>query len=268
MSGACLSGSLLSLWYFSLFSMFLLLARLKPQEEGSQPCVGMWGQTSLPCAGLRHSLLLVSRLVFPGQLQFCMCVCPSREAMGSDMPKSGCKLAKVLSLLCTCGESRLGKENLVSLGSLCCLYYYYQCLRTAPLSAWSLCPQHRGGIIQCWALVAAETHSLELCGPGAHGPKALSVKERGWVSSTAKGAPVGASSPRCRWELRRGWEQAASMVVSACLLDNRNPESYISRANGRVLPLKLEDLGSYQGFGGDIYYHFILCCHAILTSSF
>lgn len=44
--------------------MFLLLPRLMPQEEESQPAVGMWGLTSLPCAGLRHSLLLVSRLIF------------------------------------------------------------------------------------------------------------------------------------------------------------------------------------------------------------
>lgn len=65
--------------------------------------------------------------------------------------------------------------------------------------------------------------------------KALSVKERGWVPFTAKGASVGTSSPWCRWE------QAVSMVVSACLLDNRNPKSYTSRANGRVLPLKFED---------------------------
>lgn len=61
------------------------------------------------------------------------------------MPKSECKLAEVLSLLCTCGESRLGKT--LSLGSLCCLYYYYYCLGVALLSAWSLCPQPRGGII-------------------------------------------------------------------------------------------------------------------------
>lgn len=48
------------------------------------------------------------------------------------MPKSECKLAKVLSLLYTCEESRLGKT--LSLGSLCCVYYYYYCLGVALLS--------------------------------------------------------------------------------------------------------------------------------------
>lgn len=59
------------------------------------------------------------------------------------MPESGCKLADVPSLMCTCGESRLGKT--LSLGCLSCLYYY--CLGMAPPNAWSLCPQPRGGII-------------------------------------------------------------------------------------------------------------------------
>lgn len=31
------------------------------------------------------------------------------------------------------------------------------------------------------------------------------------------------------------------MVVSACPLDSRNPNSYIARANERVLPLTCED---------------------------
>lgn len=55
--------------------------------------------------------------VFPGQLQVCICV-SSGEAMEFRYAQSGYKQAKVLSLLCTCGESSL--EKTLSLGSLCC----------------------------------------------------------------------------------------------------------------------------------------------------
>lgn len=107
------------------------------------------------------------------------------------MPESGCKLADVPSLMCTCGESRLGK-----ILSLSCLYYY--CLGMAPPNAWSLCPQPRGRII----LVRDYTLGVWSCLDLEHlVPWRLDGRETSLLSKPcqqrreAKGASVGTSSP-------------------------------------------------------------------------
>lgn len=53
------------------------------------------------------------------------------------MPSVGADWLKSSSLLCACGESKLGKT--VSFGSLC----YLCCLGLASLPVWSLSPQPR-----------------------------------------------------------------------------------------------------------------------------
>lgn len=143
-------------------------------------------------------------------LHVCMCVCVHPGKQWVQICQSLDANWLKFSVCCaSVGKAGWGRKTLSPLGAFAACTTTTNVLGRHPCLLGLSVPQHRGGIIQCWALVAAETHSLELCGPGAHGPKALSVKERGWVSSTAKGAPVGASSPPCRWELRRGWKQAA-----------------------------------------------------------